>query len=58
MVRTIKETTVRNHRAGKPAGMMLKPHDIEAWKVPPMLYAHVYDFLVMGAKEWQARTGL
>lgn len=60
MVRTIEEITARIRRAGKPVGMMVKPHDIEAWKArgPSMLYAHVNDFAVMGAKEWRRRAGL
>jgi 2-keto-3-deoxy-L-rhamnonate aldolase RhmA len=60
MVRAIEETTARIRRAGKPTGMMVKPHDIGAWKArgPSMLYAHINDFLAMGAKAWLDRAGM
>jgi 4-hydroxy-2-oxoheptanedioate aldolase len=60
MVRTIEDATARIRRAGKPAGMMVKPHDIEAWKArgSSMLYAHVNDFLAIGASAWRARAGV
>ena len=60
VVQTIEDTVARIRNAGKPAGMMVKPHDIETWqaKGPSMLYAHVNDFAAMGAKEWRRRAGL
>lgn len=56
----LEDTVARILAAGKCAGIMVKEHDIDAWRGQgvSMLYTHLNDFAAMGARQWRELAGV
>lgn len=54
------DTLARIEKTGRAAGFLVKENDIAFWQArgATMLYAHVNDFLMMGARQWRAIAGM